>query len=173
MRAPDLPKVLKALEPTGWPDRARAFAASLRSGGHEPGRLLVVGTEQDEPWHLTAHLADAARWSKAPALEPVLVRHRVPEGARPHLAVDLSRLQEARQGTTVLVAAPGRAGEDLLERLSDVRRGGGLLLALHEGDDELAGLAHEELSGPVAFETASHVVTDAAANPSPGKRFWR
>lgn len=176
MRAPDLPRVLRALEPTGWPALARSFATSLRTAGHEPGRLLVVGTAQDEPWHLTAHLADAARWSATPALEPVLVRHRVPDGARPHLAVDLAALTAARRGTTVLVVAPGRADERLLERLSDARRGGGVLLSVHDGDPDLAGLSHEQLTGPpvpIGFETVSHVVTEAAGTLPVARRWWR
>ena len=178
MRPVDLARTRRLLEPSGWLTRARAFAGSLRSAGHEPGRLLVVGTPEDEPWHLTAHLADAARLSATPSLEPVLVRHVVPPGARPHLAVDLSTLAEARRGTTVLVAAPGQAGERLLERLSDARRGGASLFALHDGDVDLGALAHEELTGPsvpVDFDTVSHLVTEAASEQErrAARRLWR
>lgn len=165
VRPPDLRRTRRLLEPTGWLARARSFGSALRRAGHDPGRLLVVGTAEEEPWHLTAHLADAARFSGRPELAPVLVRHQVPPGAKPHLAVDLTALQEARAGSTVLFAAPGAADEALLERLSDVRRGGGVLFALHDGDDELAGLAHEQLGGPavpVGFDAVTHLVTEAA-----------
>ena len=177
MRPPDLRQTRRLLEPTGWLARVRAFGGALRRAGDDAGRLLVVGTAQDEPWHLTAHLSDAARMSGAPGLAPVLVRHHVPPGAKPHLAVDLSALQQAGAGSTVLFAAPGTADESLLERLSDVRRGGGVLLALHEGDDELAGLAHEQLTGPavpVGFETVTHLVTEAASEQerSAARRRW-
>lgn len=177
MRPPDLRLTRRLLEPTGWLARARAFGSALRRAGHTPGRLLVVGTAEDEPWHLTAHLADAARLSGTPELAPVLVRHSVPPGAKPHLAVDLSALEQAGAGATVLFAAPGAADEGLLERLSDVRRGGGALFALHDGDAELAGLAHEELTGPsvpVGFEAVTHLVTEAASEQekAAARRRW-
>lgn len=165
VRPPDLSRVRRALEPSGWLSAARSFAQGLRSAGHEPGRLLVVGTAEDEPWHLTAHLSDAARLSSTPALEPVLVRHVVPPGARPHLAVDLGALAQAGRGATVLVAAPGPAGEGLLERLADSRRGGAALFALHGGDADLAALATEQLVDPpvpVGPDTVSHLVTELA-----------
>lgn len=166
MRPTDLRRTRRLLEPSGWLARARAFAGALRGAGHDPGQFLVVGTEQDEPWHLTAHLSDTARLSGRPALEPVLVRHVVPTGARPHLAVDLSALTASGPRTTVLVAAPGPSGEGLLERLADARRAGASLFALQGGqDDDLAGLANESLTGPsesVDFDTVSHLVTEAA-----------
>jgi hypothetical protein len=164
----DLPRVLRRLEPGGWLDTARSFARSLRGAGHEPGRLLVVGTAEDEPWHLTAHLADAARWRSLPSLQPTLVRRHVPHGAPPHLSVGLDAVDTAGRGTTVLVAAPTVAHDDrLLERLDDARRGGATLLALHGGSGPLDDLAHETLPLPrglpalAGFEVATHVVTAA------------
>lgn len=166
MQPQDLQRTLRRLEPTGWPAAARRFAARLRAGGHEPGRLLVVGTPEHEPWHLTAHLADAARWQREPSLDPVLVRWQVPEGAPPHLAVDLSALHRAGRGATVLVSAPTDPDDRLLDRLDSARSGGALLLALHGGTTPLEQLAHEclELPGLVDVDTATHVITtDPAA----------
>ena len=169
MEPQDLRRTLRRLEPSGWLDEARRFASCLRGAGHEPGRLLVVGTPQHEPWHLTAHLADAARWRSLTALQPVLVRWQVPVGAPAHLAVGVDAVHRATGGTTVLVAAPAAADDRLLERLHDARRGGATLFALHPDDHRLGELAHESLALPPArlmaapegFETAGHVVTCA------------
>lgn len=162
MEPVDLPRTLRGLEPA-WLSAARAFARSVRSTGTAAGPLLVVGTPDDEPWHLTAHLADAARWGVAPGLRPVLVRHVVPLGAPAHLAVGLDAVHSAGRGSTVLVAAPTAVDDALLERLDDARRGGAGLLALHAGDRPLEDLAHEALvlPGPGGLDTATHVLTAA------------
>lgn len=169
MEPSHLPRTLRRLEPGGWVDAARGFARSLCGAGHEAGRLLVVGTVEDEPWHLTAHLADAARWRSLPSLQPTLVRRHVPAGAPPHLSVGLDAVHTAARGTTVLVAAPTAAGDDrLLERLDDARRGGATLLALHAGSEPLDGLVHETLRLPPelppleGYEIATHVVATGA-----------
>lgn len=165
MEPHDLQRTLRRLEPGGWLDAARRFAASLRGAGHDPGRLLVVGTPEDEPWHLTAHLADAARWRSLPSLQPTLVRWQVPVGAPAHLSVGLDAVHSAARGTTVLVAAPTAADDRLLERLHDARRGGATLFALHPGAGPLDELAHETLPLPrvmpalEGFEAAGHVLT--------------
>lgn len=178
MEPQDLSRTLRRLEPGGWVDSARRFAAALRGAGHEPGHLLVVGTPEDEPWHLTAHLADAARWRSLPSLQPTLVRWSVPPGAPPHLSVGIDAVPSAARGTTLLVAAPTPASEGLLERLDDARRGGATVFALHPGTGPLDELAHESLPLPQlmpaleGLETASHVLTVAG---DPGRRAlpWR
>ena len=175
---------------TEWAYRTRAFARALRGAGHSPGGLLLVGTPDDEPWHLTAHLGDEARYAEVPELSPVLVRHRVPEGAPPHLSVDLRRLEAARRGETLFVVAPGPAPEGLLSRVDDARHAGATVLAMESGDRELRAIAHEALTvtgeppehdgglwqpavlaadGVIvprdlgaAFETAQHLVSVAA-----------
>lgn len=165
MEPHDLPRTLRQLRPGGWLDAARSFGTSLRGAGHEPGRLLVVGTPEDEPWHLTAHLADVARWRSLPALQPTLVRWQVPVGAPAHLSVGLDAVHRAARGTTLLVASPTAADDRLLERLDDARRGGATLFALHPGSVPLDELVHESLPLPrvlpagEAFEVASHVLT--------------
>ena len=180
MEPHDLQGSLRRLDRGGWLVGARRFASALRGAGHVPGRLLVVGTPQDEPWHLTAHLADAARWRHLPALQPTLVRWQVPDGAPPHLSVGLDAVHRAGRGTTVLVAAPTRAEDDrLLERLADARRGGATLFALHPGRGDLDELAHEALALPQllpaleGFETASHVLTSVAADVPRRGLPWR
>lgn len=136
---------------TGTPllERAVAFGAGLRTAS-SPGSLLLVGTPDDEPWHLAAHLGDDAHRAGLPELVPTLVRHTVPPGARPHLAVGLDRLAETGRASTLLVVAPDDPGERLLERLADARRRGTTLFALHQGETEVADLAHEELDVPAA-----------------------
>lgn len=178
MQAHQLARTLRRLEPTGWVAAARRFRASLRSAGHQPGRLLVVGTPQAEPWHLTAHLAQAAAFEGRDELRPQLVRWHVPAGAPAHLAVGLEALHRDVRGATVLVATPSAADADLLERLDDARRGGATLLALHPGAGPLDELAHaclalpdrQLLPGLDGFETAVHVVGAVGPLPAPRRR---
>ena len=163
-----------------WLARTRVFATSLRSAGHSPGGLLIVGTPDHEPWHFAAHLDDAARLSGQPHLAPTLVRHHVPAGAAPHLAVDLSRLHHAARGQTVLVAAPITPPHDLLNRLEDARHAGAVILTIDAGDPDLHAIAHETLtiaettlaetetstgraSSHVNFDTVEHLVSLTAS----------
>ncbi|MFF2191836.1 hypothetical protein [Streptomyces sp. NPDC058157] len=158
----------EVLAGTPWPGEARRFAGSLRRAVVPAGGgLLLVGTEQYEPWHLAAHLVDEAAWSGQPELAPTLVRHRVLPGEPPHLSVGLGRLEAARRGHTLLVVAPQRPGEGLLERVHDARRAGATVLSLDGGDADLGALAHDALSVPAAdgaldLDTVQHLVGAAA-----------
>ncbi|MEV0536935.1 hypothetical protein [Kitasatospora sp. NPDC050463] len=162
---------------TGWLEAVGGFAGSLRHAVSRrgAGELLLVGTEEYEPWHLAAHLDDEAAWSDVPRLAPTLLRHRVPARAPAHLAHGLRRLTEAGRGATVLVVAPTAAGAPLLERVHDARRGGATVLAVdgpaERGD--LAGLAHERLAVGTTeeepFDLAQHLVS-AAAGQAPARR---
>lgn len=144
------------LSSTGWVDRTRGFARSLRrstDAGGEHG-LLLVGTPTHEPWHLAAHLDDESRYAGIPSLAPTLVRWSPPPGAPQHLAVGLDRIEHARRGETLFVVAPDDPTEQLLERLADARRIGATLLTIDSGDDDLAGLAHDQLVVPAPGLTA-------------------
>jgi hypothetical protein len=179
--ASSVQRLRAALSGTGWVERTASFARTLRSAGHPAGGLLLVGTKEEEPWHLAAHLSDEARWAGMPELAPTLVRHVVPPGARPHLAVSLERLEAVRRGETLFVVAPEQPDEHLLERVHDVRRVGGVVLALEGGEEgsELAGIAHEGLVVPrsvLPFDAAGHLVSVTAGEPAPrsGRRLpWR
>jgi hypothetical protein len=140
------------LATTGWVERTRDFARTLRRSTGAPGGLLLVGTPQEEPWHLAAHLDDEARYSGVPELAPTLVRWSPPPGAPAHLAVGLSRLEAARRGETLFVVAPEAAPEQLLERVSDAKRIGATILSIDNGDPELGGLAHERLVVPTGLQ---------------------
>ncbi len=131
---------------TAWAELTRTFAAALRGAGHGPGGLLIVGTPAYEPWHMTAHLDYEARLAGIPELSPVLIRHQVPGGAPPHLAVGLGRLAAGRRGETVFVVAPGQAPEHLLSLVEDARHHGATVLAMESGDRDLRELAHETLT---------------------------
>ncbi|MET9855107.1 hypothetical protein ABZY57_19445 [Streptomyces sp. NPDC006450] len=162
----------EVLAGTQWPGAARRFAGTLRrSVVPAGGNLLLVGTEQYEPWHLAAHLVDEAAWSGLPELAPTLVRHQVLPGDAPHLSVGLSRLETARRGHTLLVVAPRRPGDGLLERVHDARRAGATVLSLDGGDPDLGTLAHEVLSVPdgaaeLDLDTVQHLVSAAAGENS-------
>jgi hypothetical protein len=163
------------LAPTGWPDRARAFARILRTSTASPGGLLLVGSPAEEPWHLAAHLDDESRLSGIAELAPTLVRWQVPAGAPPHLRVGLERLEAARRGETLFVVTPDTAPAPLLERVSDARKVGATILAMNQGDPELDGLAHEALTiqagaTPVSFTVAQHLVSAAAGERVPQAR---
>ncbi|MEV0409667.1 hypothetical protein AB0I68_02370 [Streptomyces sp. NPDC050448] len=158
----------EVLAGTQWIGAVRRFAGSLRRSV-EPagGNLLLVGTEQYEPWHLAAHLVDEAAWAGLPELAPTLVRHRVLPGEPPHLSVGLGRLEAARRGHTLLVVAPEQPGAGLLERVHDARRAGATVLSLDGGDPDLAALAHDALSvgegaDELDLDTVQHLVSAAA-----------
>jgi hypothetical protein len=167
------------LSGSGWVERAASLARSLRGAGHDPGGLLLVGTPEDEPWHLAAHLDDEARFGRLPELQPTLVRWNPPPDAPPHLAVGLDRLTAVARGETVFVVAPHAPPEDLLQRVADARRGGVTVLALDGAGSELAGLAHEALvvradPGSPSLDAVGHLLTAAAgARAAPRSRWTR
>ncbi|ARZ70410.1 hypothetical protein M1P56_06020 [Streptomyces sp. HU2014] len=189
----------EVLAGTEWLRSTRRFAGTLRgSVARHHGGLLLVGTEEYEPWHMAAHLDDEAAWSGLPELSPTLVRHQVPAGVPAHLSVGLGRLEAVRRGETLLVVAAGQPGEGLLERVHDARRGGATVLALDGAPGERAGaelraLAHDALAAPAAsavraepcgstateldLDTVQHLVSAAAGEnslPSPrGRRRFR
>ena len=159
---------------TGWVERTQSFAQVMRRSTREPGGLLLVGTPQDEPWHLAAHLTDESRISGIPELAPTLVRWQPPVDAPPHLAVTMARLEHARRGETVFVVAEDDAPDPLLERVADARKVGATVLAIETGDLQLQGLAHESLTvvraelvvPELTFATIQHLVSLAAGEPA-------
>lgn len=172
----------EVLAGTEWPAATRRFAGTLRSSVvPHGGGLLLVGTEEYEPWHLAAHLVDESTWSGLPELAPTLVRHRVAPGDPAQLAVGLGRIEAAGRGETLLVVVPKSPGEGLLERVHDARRAGATVLSLDNGDPEVRGLAHEALSvadgDDVDLDTVQHLVSAAAGeNSAPvprGRRRFR
>jgi hypothetical protein len=172
MNADQVATLRALLAPTGWLDRTSRFAGALRRSARTPHGLLIVGTAAEEPWHMTAHLADESRMAGLPELEPTLVRWAPPAGAPAHLAIGLDRLRAASRSETLLVVSGQLAPAELLERVEDVRRLGATIFALDRGDPELDGLAHEALAvpeagAPVSFDAAQHLVS-AAATDYPG-----
>ncbi len=161
------------LQSTGWVDRTRSFAGVMRRSTRTPRGLMLVGTPQEEPWHLAAHLDDESRWSGLVEIAPTLVRWAVPADAPPHLSIGLDRLEQATRGETVLVVAEDAAPDPLLERVSDARKHGATILALDGGDSQLEGLAHESLTvvqadlvvPGLSFDTVQHLVSAAAGEP--------
>ena len=167
MDAEQVAALAEILGPGGWMAETREFARALRASARTPGGLLLVGTPEEEPWHLTAHLDEESRLAALPELSPTLVRWRPPPGAPAHLAVGLERLEAARRGETLFVVSPVAAPVPLLERVDGARHAGATILALDKGDPDLDGLAHESLivaSGraPVSFGAAQHLVSAAA-----------
>jgi hypothetical protein len=168
MNADQVAALSALLGPSGWMEQTQEFAHALRVSARTPGGLLLVGTPDDEPWHLTAHLDDESRLAGIPGLAPTLVRWSPPPDAPAHLRVGLARLEAARRGETLLVVSATAAPAPLLERVDGARRVGATILALDQGDPELDGLAHESLivpagAAPVSFDAAQHLVSAAAA----------
>lgn len=168
-----------ALSGTGWVERAASLARSLRGARHDPGGLLLVGTPDDEPWHLAAHLDEAARHARLPMLRPTLVRWSPPPGAPPHLAIGVERLAGITRGETLFVVAQGLPPEQLLERVADARRDGATVLALDGASSDLAGLAHDALvvpTGPAepSLDAVGHLLSAAAGSRIIPRRrsFW-
>jgi hypothetical protein len=159
------------LAPTGWLDRTRQFAGALRRQVRTPQGLLIVGTPDDEPWHMTAHLADESELAGLPELKPTLIRWAPPPGAPPHLSIGLDRLEQAGRSQTLLVVSAQPAPERLLDRVADAKRAGSSIFALDQGDPELDDLVHESLAvrpeqDPLSFDAAQHLVSYAVADPA-------
>lgn len=148
----------EALAQSGWVERTADFATTLRRVP-EPGRLLLVGTPEEEPWHLAAHLDDEARRSGLTQLTPTWVRWSPPPEAPPHLAVTMARLEAANRGETVFVVAPDAPPDALLERVADARRIGATILSIDDGDEDLASLAHDRIVVPSSARTDIVVAT--------------
>ncbi|GAA2027996.1 hypothetical protein GCM10009839_28730 [Catenulispora yoronensis] len=169
------------LDGTAWFGECRGFARTLRRAPRSPGGLLLVGTPEEEPWHLAAHLDTEAGLSGLPQLAPTLVRHQVPDGAPPHLAVPLNRLVTARRGEAVLVVAPDDPGGPLLERVDDARRRGAAILTMAEDEDsagELLSLSHDALLVPESgvvpgFDAAQHLLASSAGEQDRRRRGFR
>jgi hypothetical protein len=153
------------LQSTGWVERTRSFATTMRTSTRQKGGLLLVGTPEEEPWHLAAHLDDESRYSGFTQIAPTLVRWNPPEGSPAHLSVTLQRLEAARNGETVFVVAEQAAPESLLQRVSDAKRHGATVLSLDGGDTELTALAHESLTVVRAELSAVSFDTSAAFDP--------
>jgi hypothetical protein len=155
-----------------WLQQARSFAHALRGAApRTAGGLLIVGTPDEEPWHLAAHLDQESRLARIPGLAPTLVRWAPPPDAPPHLRVGLERIEHARRGETLFVVSPETAPDPLLERVHDARRTGATILALDAGDPELDAMAHEAFAvepgqAPVSFDAAQHLVSAAAGEPA-------
>ena len=168
------------LAPTGWLERTRAFAQGLRKATRSQGGLLLVGTPDEEPWHLTAHLDEESRLSGIPELMPTLVRWQIPEGAPSHLRVGLERLEAAQRGETLFVVSPITAPVPLLERVNDARRTGATIFALDQGDPELDTLAHESMAiragvdaVSLSFGGVQHLISSAVGEIGAAERFER
>jgi hypothetical protein len=161
MDASSVALLREVLASTGWVERARELARTLRAT-RSPGGLLLLGTPEEEPWHLAAHLDDEARLAGLPQLAPTLVRWSPPVGAPAHLSVGMERLGQVGRGETVFVVAERQAPVPLLERVGDARRTGATILALDGGDPELDGLAHDFLAvpddAPLSFDGAQHLI---------------
>jgi hypothetical protein len=160
------------LGPSSWLQETSTFARALRrSVSRTSSGLLIVGTPEEEPWHLAAHLDQESELAGIPGLAPTLVRWAPPPGAPPHLRVGLARLEQARRGETLFVVSPQAAPEPLLERVHDARRVGATIMAMDAGDPDLDGMAHEFLTvtpelAPVSFDAAQHLVSAAAGEPA-------
>jgi hypothetical protein len=124
------------------------FARTLQRSSSTVGGLMLVGTPNHDPWHLTAHLSDEARFAGTPELEPMLVRWAPPADAPPHLAIGIERLERAQRGETVVVVAQDPTTDPLLERADDARGRGATVLAVADASDQVASVAHETLIVP-------------------------
>ena len=161
--------VSRAVRGRTWLPAVRRLGAELGSRGRTRS-LFTVGTPTYEPWHLTAHLQDAARWSGSSLPAPILARRQVTANAPAHLSVGIDDVVRQRD-CTLLVVAPESADDELLERLSDVRRRGGVVFALTDDSflatDDLMQVA--QLAAPVAapdFDLAQHLLPATVSGES-------
>lgn len=181
MDANQVAALRELLAPSGWLEHTRRLGRALRGSRRSAGGLLVIGTPGGmEPWHITAHLEEEARFGGLPELMPTLVRWSPPPQAPPHLRVGLERLEAATRGERLFVVAAEPAPVPLLERVQDARRIGATIVALDQDrDSDLEALAHEALTVPrercpVSFAAAQHLISAAAGEQQhPGKHTWR
>jgi hypothetical protein len=169
MNADQVAALRALLAPTGWLERTSSFARALRRSARTPNGLLIVGPAAEEPWHMTAHLADESRLAGIPELAPTLIRWAPEPGAPAHLSVGMDRLRAATSAETLLVVSQQLAPAELLERVHDVRRSGATVFALDQDDPELDGLAHESLpvrpgTAPMSFDAAQHLISSSVAD---------
>ena len=140
------------------------IATELGRSSRTSGRLFVVGTPTYEPWHIVAHWQGWQARSGA----PTLVRHHVPRDAPAHLSVGLDAITQATRADALLVIAPDRVSEDLLERLSRARHQGSTIFALAQEQQgstqgELDNLVHDGAAvHHTRFEFAQHLLPEAA-----------
>jgi len=166
MNAEQVAALRAMLAPTSWLQATTSFAAALRASASRRSGLLLVGTADEEPWHLSAHLDDESRYAGLPELSPTLIRWAPAPGAPAHLAVGIDQLAARSRDRTLLVVSQQTAPAELLYRVQDARRAGATIFALDSGDADLDDLAHEALpvrpDAPVSFYAAQHLVSMAA-----------
>jgi hypothetical protein len=155
-----------------WLEEADGFAAALRAAPRCEGGLLLVGEQDEEPWHMAAHLSEEARLAGLNTLSPTLVRHTPQSDAPRHLSVGLERIRAAGRSEAVLIVARRDPGEDVLEGVDDARRRGARILTLSQSAPLAGGLAHELLAVPdepraPSFDGAQHLVSAAAVDLRP------
>lgn len=166
MDAANVAALRAMLAPTSWLESTTSFAASLRTSAMKRSGLVLIGTADDEPWHMAAHLEDESRYAEIPALAPALVRWSPKPDAPPHLSIGVDELVDRSRGRTLLVVSEQAAPAELLYRVQDSRRAGATIFALDSGDADLDDLAHESLpirqDAPVSFVAAQHLVSVSA-----------
>ena len=143
------------------------FASALGGRRDISDGLLVVGTPEFEPWHFVAHMTEEARRNGRADLVPTLTRWQVPPGSPPHLAVSVDEIGRATRHQTVLVISSCYRSPELLQRVTDAKKRGARIMAVHRGDVDLVGISHEMLSVDPQrvdhdFDLAQHLVTDIA-----------
>lgn len=143
------------------------FAHALGGRRYTSDRLLVIGTPEFEPWHFVAHLAEEAKRDHRADLIPTLVRWEVPQGSPAHLAVSTSELTQLTRNQTLLIVSSCSHSPQLLQRVTDAKKRGARIMAVHRNDEDLADISHEMLSiDPLRddhdFDLAQHLVTDIA-----------
>jgi hypothetical protein len=164
----------EVLSGTELATRTSQFAHALRRFTTRPSGLMLFGPQDDEPWHLTAHIDEEALRAGITELRPALVRWAPPPDAPPHLRIGLDRLRDVGRGESLMIVSEQQPGSDLLERIHDVRRRGATVFSIDNGDRDLASLSHESLVPgllvPAAFGSGwtryEGPDTDASGNDS-------
>ena len=165
------------LASTGWVERTRDFAGTMRRSTRTPGGLLLVGTPDEEPWHLAAHLDDESRLVRR---RRDLAHARALAGARRRAAAPVGHPGAAGAGrraarpswSSPRTRRPTRCSSGPGTRAST----GATVLSLDGGDAQLAEVAHESLTvveadlvvPELSFDSVQHLVSAAAGEVGAG-----
>ena len=140
-------------------------------------RLFVLGSQDFEPWHFTAHIAEEADRTGRADLSPTLLRWAVPRGAPTHLSISTDHVSFLERNQTLLVVSPYGESDELKTRVDHARKRGARVLSVQQEGSQLSDLSHDILAveswrNAHEIEVSQHLVTSLAPAEDRGVGRW-